>query len=87
MYHKMVQEHMKSQAKEQAAVAEEQQNMSIQKAAEIDAPASLDESKLKKQKSLKKKEEFMDKDPKAREKYMEAERLRKEARRAIKEGP
>ena len=87
VYHKMVQEHMKSQAKEQAAVAEEEQNMSIQKAAEIDAPASLDESKLKKQKSLKKKEEFMDKDPKAREKYMEAERLRKEARRAIKEGP
>lgn len=54
---------MKSQAKEQASLAEDPVNASIQK--EIDAQP-LDNSKLKKQKSLKKKEEFADKDPEAR---------------------
>ena len=63
VYHKMVQEHMKSQAKEQASLAEDPVNATIQK--EIDAKP-LDDSKLKKQKSLKKKEEFADKDPEAR---------------------
>ena len=61
VYHKMVQEHIKSQAKEQASLAEDPVNASIQK--EIDAQP-LDNSKLKK--SIKKKEEFADKDPEAR---------------------
>ena len=70
LYHKMVSEHEKSQAKEQA-------NMDASAAVEAAPVAALErKNSLKKQGTIKKEDEFTDKDPAAIAKYLEAEKKR-----------
>ena len=74
LYHKMVSEHEKSQAKEQAKV-----DTSAPVEADAAPVAALERKQsLKRQATVKKEDEFTEKDPVAIAKYLEAEKMRED---------